>query len=95
MAALERDLKRILPDEAHVLDPKLIRGQALDAGESTWSSGFTATLGARAGPSQLFARIGAAVAVLPSDLHHLALSVDVDVEWKRVGVLQFAMPTVT
>jgi hypothetical protein len=28
------------------------------------------------------------VPVFPGDLHHLALAVDVDVDWERVGVLQ-------
>jgi hypothetical protein len=28
------------------------------------------------------------VAILPFDVHHLALAVGVDFEWERVGVLQ-------
>jgi hypothetical protein len=88
MAALESDLKRVLADQAHVLDPQLFRGEVLDACQAARRSGFTATLGARACPPELFSRVNAAVAVLPRDLHHLALAVDVDVEWKRVAVLQ-------
>ena len=78
VAALKGNLNRVLTDQGHVLDPKFFRGQALYAGEAAWSSGFAAALGARAIPSELFAGVGAAVAVLPRDLHHLALTVDVD-----------------
>lgn len=88
MATLERDLQRVLADQAHVLDPQLLRGEVLDAGQATWRSRFAPALGAGARPPQLLSRVDAAVAALPRDLHHLALAVDVDVEWKRVGVLQ-------
>ena len=30
------------------------------------------------------------MAVFPNHVHHLAFAVDIDVEWKRVGVLQLA-----
>ena len=88
MAALECDLQGVLADQAHVLDPQLLRGEVLDAGQATWRSRFTPALGAWARPPQLLSRKGAVVAALPRDLHHLALALDVDVEWKRVGVLQ-------
>ena len=89
MAALERNLQCVLTDQAHVLDPKLFGGQALDASQSPRRARFTSTLRARARPPELLARVRAAVPVLPRDLHHLALAIDIDVEWKRVGVLQW------
>jgi hypothetical protein len=95
MAALKSDLQCVLADQAHILDPQLFRSEVLDPSQAARRSCFTATLGAGAGPPELLSRVGAAVAVLPRDLHHLTFAVDFDVDWKRVGVLQFAGPTLT
>jgi hypothetical protein len=95
VAALESDLQRVLPDEAHVLDPQLVRREVIDSGQAARRSCLTSALGAWACPSELFARICAAVTTLPLDLHHLALAVDVDVEWKRIRVLQLLCPSLT
>ena len=89
MAALKCDLQRVLADQAHVLQSKLLRIEALDTGQAARSAGFTAALGAGARPAKLLTRIGAAVSVLPDDVHHVAFAVDVDADWKRVGVLQW------
>ena len=95
MAALESDLQRVLPDQAHVLDPQLVGCEVLDAGQAAWRSCLTSTFRAWTGPSKLLARIGAAVATLPLDLHHLALAIDVDVDGKRIRVLQLLSPSLT
>ena len=92
MAALERDLERVLADQAHVLNSQLLGGEVLDARETAGSAGFAATLGARARPSELLTRVGAPVLVLPSDLHDLTVAVDVDAEGKRVWVFQLSRP---
>ncbi len=88
MAALERDLQGVLADQAHVLDSKLVLGEVLDPGQAARRPGLTATFGAGARPPELCSRVSAAVAALPCDLHHLAFAIDVDVDWKRVRVLQ-------
>jgi hypothetical protein len=88
VAALECDLKRVLSDEADVLDTELFGSKVLDTREAPWGTCLTATFGAGAGPAELLARIGAVVSVLPIHGHHLAFAVHVDVDWKRVGVLQ-------
>jgi hypothetical protein len=95
VTTLESDLQRVLPDEAHVLDPKLVKREVLDARQAAWRSRLTSALGAWACPSELISRVSAAVATLPMDLHHLALAVDVDVEWKRVRVLQLLCPSLS
>ena len=88
MAALERDLDRILADQARVLDSQLVGGSVLEARKAAGRTAFAATLRARAGPAKLLSGVGAAVAALPGDVHDLPLAVDVDVQRKRVGVLQ-------
>jgi hypothetical protein len=88
MAALECDLQSVLADQAHVVDAELLRRKFPDPGEPARGSGFAPTLGAWTSPSELLARIAAAMAAFPRNLHHLAFAIDVDVEWKRVGVLQ-------
>ena len=95
VAALKSDLQRVLADEAHVLDPELVRCEALQVGKAAGRSRLASTFGAWACPSKLLSRIGAAVATLPLDLHHLALAVCVDLEWKRVWVLQLLCPSLT
>jgi hypothetical protein len=92
MAGLERDLDRVLADQAHVLDSQLIVGEVLDPSEPASRTAFAATLRARARPSQLFAGIGAVVPILPGDLHDLTFAVDVDVEGERIGVFQLWLP---
>ena len=88
MAALERDLEGVLADQAHVLDSQLRGIQGLDPGQAPGRSGLASTLGARARPPELLAAVDAPMAALPLDHHLLALAVDVDVQRKRVGVLQ-------
>ena len=88
VAALERDLEGVLADQAHVLDPQLRGIQSLDPGQSPGSSGLASTLSARARPSELLPAVDASMAALPLDHHLLAFAVDVDVQRKRVGVLQ-------
>jgi hypothetical protein len=88
MAALEGDLQGVLADQAHVMDAQLLCRQALDPRQAARRAGFPAALSAWARPPELLARISASVAALPLDLHHLALSIDVDIERERVGVLQ-------
>jgi hypothetical protein len=94
MTALECDLQRVLPDQAHILDSQLVRVKVLDARQPAGRSRLAAAFGAGTGPPELLSRVNAAVAALPRDLHHLALAVDVDVKWKRVEVLQL-LPTLT
>lgn len=88
MAALERDLEGVLADQAHVLDPQLGRIQRLDPGKAAGGSRLTPAFGARACPPELLAAVHAAMTAFPFDHHLLALAVDVDVQRKRVGVLQ-------
>jgi hypothetical protein len=92
MAALKCDLQGVLADQADVLDPQLVGGEVLDARQAAGSSRFASTLRARTRPPELLSRISAAVAVLPRDFHHLALAIDLDVDWEWVGVLQVAGP---
>src|SRR5579864_5273747 len=86
--AFESDLQRVLTDETHVADTKLRITECFHTREAARHSGFTATLGAGAGPPQLLAGVGRLRAVLPRDLHDLTFAVDVDVGGKRIGVLQ-------
>src|SRR4029077_3957 len=86
--AFESDLQCVLTDETHVADPKLRIAECFHARQAARHSGFTATLGAGAGPPQLLARVGRLRAVLPRDLHDLTFAVDVDVRGKWIGVLQ-------
>jgi hypothetical protein len=88
MAALKCNLDRVLADQAHVLYAQLVGRKAFDAGKAAGRTAFAPTLRARAGPPKLLTRIGALVAALPCDLHHLSIAVDVDVDGKRFGVLQ-------
>ena len=88
MAALERDLERVLADEGHVLDAELVRSECREAREAPRGSRLTATFRARARPPQPLTCVLAAVAALPLDLHDLAFAVDVDVQRKGVGIFQ-------
>ncbi len=88
MTALERDLKRILTDEGDVLDAELFGAERLDPGQAPGGTGLTATFSARTRPSQLLGCVLRVLAVLPRDLHRLPRAIDIDVDWKRIGVLQ-------
>jgi len=90
VAALKCDLQRVLADEAHVLKSKLLWSEVLDARQAARGARLTTTLGTGARPAELLPRVRAAVAVLPNHVHHIAFAVGVDVDWKRVGVLQWA-----
>src|SRR5487761_1002289 len=70
-AAFEGDLERVLADEHNVFDAQLFGIQRLDAGQASWSAGFTATLGAGARPAQLLAGVRSVVGVFPRDVHRL------------------------
>jgi hypothetical protein len=91
VAALKRDLDRVLADQAHVLDAQLVRREALDAGEAPCGTSFTTALRTRTCPPKPFTSEGALVATLPRDRHDLSLAVDVDVDGKRLGVLQLSL----
>src|SRR5690242_6277759 len=88
VAALESDLKRVLPDERYVSDPQLFVTQRLHARQPARRATLAAALRARARPAQLLTGIGRMRPVFPRDLHHLARAVYIDVGGKRVGVLQ-------
>ena len=88
MAALKCDLERVLPDQAHVLKSKLFGSEVFHPRQSPGRTRLAPTLGARTGPAELLARVDAAVPVLPDHVHHLAFAIDVDVDRKRIGVLQ-------
>ncbi len=90
MPALERDLEGVLTDKRNVLDAQLIGREARDAGETPCGAGLASTFGAWAGPTQALARVGAAVAAFPDDLHDLAVAVDVDRQ--REGIWVFQLP---
>ena len=92
MAALECDLDRILADQARVLNSQLFGGEVLDARQPAGRTAFAATLSAWARPSKLLTGVGAAVAVLPGDLHDLSVAVDIDIDRKGIGVLQLSLP---
>ena len=86
--AFESDLEGVLTDERDVFDTQLLGTQRLDPGQAAGCAGFTATFGARTSPSQLLGGVGGVVAAFPCDVHRLARAIDVDVDWKRIGVLQ-------
>jgi hypothetical protein len=90
MAALKSDLQGVLPHQAYVLEAKLFGSEAFDARQAAWRARLATTLGARASPAELLSGVAAAVPVLPHHVHHLAFAIDIDVDWKRVGVLQLA-----
>ena len=90
--AFERDLECVLTDEHHILDAQLLGTERVDPGKAPGSAGFTPTFSARARPSQLLGRVSGAVAVFPGDLHRLLCAIDIDVDWKRIGVLQESGP---
>jgi len=88
VAALERDLQSVLADQAHVLDAQLGGIEILDPGQAPRGAGLTPALRARACPPELLSAVHAPMTAFPLDHHLLALAVDVDVQWERVGVLQ-------
>jgi hypothetical protein len=88
MSAVECDLNCVLADESYVLDPQLFRAQRLDPSEPPGRACLAATFRARTSPSQLLTRVFAVVAVFPRNLHDLARTIDVDVDWKRIRILQ-------
>jgi hypothetical protein len=88
VTALERDLKRVLTYESDVFDAELLRAERLDPGQPPRGAGLTSTFSARARPSQLFGGVSRAFAVFPGDVHRLPGAIDIDVDWKRIGVLQ-------
>src|SRR5690348_4607868 len=88
VAALERDLQRVLPDERHIAYAQLILVEASHTREPAWRARLAPALRARARPPQLIARVSRARAALPDDVHHVARAIDVDVGWKRVWVLR-------
>lgn len=88
MAAIESDLERVLADERHVPDEKLVGIQALDPSQAPRHARLAATFGAWARPAQALGGIGASVPVLPRDDHDLPFAVDIDSERKWVGVFQ-------
>ena len=77
-----------MPDQAHVLKWKLLGSEVFPQRQAPGRTRLTSTLGARTGPAELLARVDAAVRVLPDHVHHLAFAIDVDVDRKRIGVLQ-------
>lgn len=88
MPAFECDLERVLADERDILNAQLVGLEILDASKPSGHAGLATTLRTWAGPAKTLGLIGAAVPVLPRDHHHLAFAVDVDCEWKRIGVFQ-------
>jgi hypothetical protein len=88
MAALERDLQRVLSDQRHVPDAQLVGAEAPDARQPARCTRFASTLGAWTRPPQLLSRVHRLPAVFPRDLHDLTLAIDVDGGGKRIGVLQ-------
>ena len=76
MAALKRDLERVLPDQAHVLKSQLFGSQVFHPRQAPGRTRLTATLGARTSPAELHARVDAAVRVPPEHVHHLAGTLD-------------------
>jgi|GEM_PF-6140068 len=88
MAAFERNLKRVLADQRHVLDAQLIGVEVLDSSKASRHAGFATTFRARARPAQSLGGIAAAMAVLPPDDHDLEFAVDIDGERKGIGVFQ-------
>jgi hypothetical protein len=91
VAALECNLECVLPDQRDVLHAQLGGIKVLDASKTSGGAGLAATFGAWACPAKSLTRIAAAVPVLPRDHHDLAFAVDVDGEWKRVGVFQLGL----
>jgi hypothetical protein len=89
MAAFECDLKRVLTDENDVFDAQLFRAERLHSREAPGRTRLTATFSAWTRPSQLLSGVGRAFAAFPRDVHRLARAIDVDVDWKRIGVLQW------
>jgi len=92
VAAVEGDLQRVLAHQRDVFDPELVRAQGIDSREPSRCAGLTATFGAGACPSQLLTGIRNLVPVLPRDLHHLARAIDIDVDRKRIWILQWWGP---
>jgi hypothetical protein len=95
VAALESDLERVLADQAHVLNSKLFGSEVFHPRQAPGRTRLASTLGAGAGPAELFARVGTAVPILPDHVHDLAFAIDIDVDWKRIGILQLLSLTAT
>ena len=93
VAALERDLQRVLADQCDVFHPQLVVGEVSHPREPAGSTRFAPTLCARAGPPQAVRRIRAAMTSFPLDLHDLPASIDVDVDGKRLKVFQWTLIT--
>jgi len=89
VTALESDLKRVLPYESDVLDAELLGTERLHSGEPPRGAGLTSTFSTWARPSQLFGGVSRAFAVFPGDVHRLPRAIDIDVDWERIGVLQW------
>jgi hypothetical protein len=88
VTALECDLEGVLTDERDILDAELVGREARHAGKTSGRAGLAPAFGARARPTQALARVSAAVAAFPDDLHDLAVAVDVDRKRKRIWVFQ-------
>jgi hypothetical protein len=88
VSALECDLHRVLSDERHVFDSQLIRTQRREPCEPAGGTAFATTLSTRTRPSQLLTGVRGSLSVLPGDVHHLAGTVDVDVDRERIGILR-------
>jgi hypothetical protein len=90
VAAFKSDLQGVLTDERDVPDEQLFGTEPVDHREASGCAGLTSTFSAWAGPAQLLAGVCAVVAVLPRDLHRLASTIDIDVDRKWIGVLQWS-----
>jgi hypothetical protein len=85
---VECDLHRILAHESHVFDAQLVGAQRLESVESPGCATFTTTFSARTCPPQLLTGVTASASVFPGYVHHLPCTVDIDIDRKRIGILQ-------
>jgi hypothetical protein len=84
VAAGEADLKRVLPDQRHVLEVQVLFRQLIGGIEAAGNSALAAAAGAGAGPAQALAVIGRKGAVIPRDAEGIRGTVEVDRGRKRV-----------